>query len=144
MVFKHVGPYEPILVTHCAQYPPPCPRGTKWSASWSEVESWALELNNFKGEPLLFFLPEVNNAEVSTRVENYEAPPVHMNACNTKKTGEAQWAHAFSEPQKSQHGSKRTQALPSLDPKAKQKEGTPPLISVKISTGSAQSLVLGQ
>ena len=31
----------------------------------------------------MFFL-EVNSTEVSTRVENYEAPPVHMNACNTK------------------------------------------------------------
>ena len=32
----------------------------------------------------IFFL-EVNSTEVSTRVENYEAPPVHMNACKTKK-----------------------------------------------------------
>ena len=56
-----------------------------------------------------FFLGgEVNNTKVSTRVENYEAPLVHMNACK-QKTREAQRAHAYAELQKSQHKPNKAQ-----------------------------------
>ena len=60
----------------CGQVQPPC----------SQIQPLC-------NQECIFFLP-ANSTQVSTRVENYEAPQVHTNACRQNKTGEAQRAQA--------------------------------------------------